>query len=496
MPVRIRHSFDGDHSNSSQGAKSHSSSAARSDGSSVYSSLPEDPLRDDGLASISEAVFGAKDGSVAVVTMGASTVDSTYGANMDESVSSGEAAKDSSSVGSFLSQDLYFDDESVDVPAPGVVHNIGFVDDTERTNAVESQSNAEFDDLSRYLPPNQSYAFQQSAARLLEIVKDNNLPPSLFDTIMDWARKSLEDGFDFKSQCHKTLMKKIIDHYLPADCLPQTRSVAVPGVPNTEMCVFPLIPQLKRLYADKELMEGALWHYNNKKNDSDERVYGESNTSDLWRAIEEEIQPLIPDTDDPTIHSPAILVAFDDSTNCDELGRLTCQMVMCSVLNICGSKRRNERAFFPLGIIPPYPKTSGERKKDRGNAEGKILYLQFYHRCLEILWSDLDEQLRTGSTLKIKTPDGERHVLHIRLGYVIGDTKGHDDMVCHYNMHSNVLPSMVRDCDMHQRVGDDPVKECNPTVMQTVIDLVNQYLHHPARSAGRLFPVPILTYIS
>ena len=62
-------------------------------------------------------------------------------------------------------------------------------------------------------------------------------------------------------------------------------------------------------------------------------------------------------------------------------------MVMASVLNINGKNRRSSRAYFPIGIVPPYPKTSAERKKDRNSKDKKTLYLEFYHACLKALQS-------------------------------------------------------------------------------------------------------------
>lgn len=39
-------------------------------------------------------------------------------------------------------------------------------------------------------------------------------------------------------------------------------------------------------------------------------------------------------------------------------------------------------------------------------------------------------------------------ILHPRLGFVVGDTSGHDDMVCHYHSYSSNICRMVRDCDI------------------------------------------------
>ena len=58
-----------------------------------------------------------------------------------------------------------------------------------------------FEDLSKYLMPNRpSFRFQKHEAKLLHIIKDNNLPPALFDAIMSWALEAFEAGYKFKSK--------------------------------------------------------------------------------------------------------------------------------------------------------------------------------------------------------------------------------------------------------------------------------------------------------
>ena len=55
---------------------------------------------------------------------------------------------------------------------------------------------------------------------------------------------------------------------------------------------------------------------------------------------------------------------------------------------------------------------------------------------------------------------------------IIGDTKGHDDMCCHYNNHSGNICQMVRDCDIHQADGDDPDYPCMMVKQQPIDDIV------------------------
>ena len=50
--------------------------------------------------------------------------------------------------------------------------------------------------------------------------------------------------------------------------------------------------------------------------------------------------------------------------------------------------------------------------------------------------------------------------LHFKLAYIIGDTKGHNDMCCHYNSMSTSLHRMSRDCNVPQRFADQASYPC------------------------------------
>jgi len=66
----------------------------------------------------------------------------------------------------------------------------------------------------------------------------------------------------------------------------------------------------------------------------------------------------------PDDHYIAPVILFDDSTLLDTLGRLTAHPILVSLGNICGRKRHSHTAWFLLGLIPPYPKTSEERERE------------------------------------------------------------------------------------------------------------------------------------
>jgi hypothetical protein len=55
---------------------------------------------------------------------------------------------------------------------------------------------------------------------------------------------------------------------------------------------------------------------------------------------------------------------------------------------------------------------------------------------------------------------------------VIGDTKGHDDMCCHYNCHSSTIARMVHDCNIPQSSGDNPMFRCAFVEQASITEVV------------------------
>ena len=55
---------------------------------------------------------------------------------------------------------------------------------------------------------------------------------------------------------------------------------------------------------------------------------------------------------------------------------------------------------------------------------------------------------------------------------IIGDTKGHDDMCCHYNSHSGTICCIVGECNIYQAYGNDPNCPCTMVEQQPIDDVV------------------------
>lgn len=161
------------------------------------------------------------------------------------------------------------------------------------------------------------------------------------------------------------------------------------------------------------------------------------------------------------------VILFDDSTQCDNIGRLKAQPVLCSIGNICGKIRRSADAWFLLGMIPPYPKTSDEKSK-----EPHTVHLKYYHECLSQILSEFKELHDREEGVEMNVHKLGNVTVHFELSFIIGDTKGHEDMCCHYNAQSSDLPRMLRDCDVPTSRGDDPDYDCQFNLKSDIEEIV------------------------
>ena len=102
-----------------------------------------------------------------------------------------------------------------------------------------------------------------SEEELMEIIKKGNHPHSLYDEIMQWARKSYLSGFNFKGHKYNAVMKHMVHTYGSAAGGPPIKSVlTMNGYAPIHVYHFDFLQQAKRVYTDPDLMSDSLWGYN------------------------------------------------------------------------------------------------------------------------------------------------------------------------------------------------------------------------------------------
>ena len=314
-------------------------------------------------------------------------------------------------------------------------------------------------------------------------MKKNHLPNHLFETITKWhqrARKSEE--MKGKPPTYKTVIQQMKRAYGREVGAPSKQTLDLPGgLPPVQVYRNQFLPQALSMLRDPTLMKDPLWQFNaypmTCENDDifpsaprcpgyTHRRYGPLNSSEFWRRAEQSVRdsvralPQEQQFKGRNILVPVIL--FDDSTLCDNIGRLVSQPVLFTLGNLSDKTRRSPKSYSILGMIPSYPKSSKERESDRNSVTTKLEYLKFYHECLDYILEEVHQlENLPGGTPACLPMLGKVH-LHFRLAFIIGDTKGHNDMCCHYNAMSTSLHRMSRDCNIPQCFADQPSYPCQP----------------------------------
>ena len=305
---------------------------------------------------------------------------------------------------------------------------------------------------------------------LMSILVSNHLPKSMYSTFMNWARyaSNVYPDYTFDGPIYETVLRRMKEYYnITAGGPPLSEIIPVgPNHPPVHVYRFDFLSQARRIFRNKSLMAGSLWHFKRVTNAAGERVYSELNTADFWESadayVTERVKCLPRERRDlPHLIAPVTL--FVDGTLCDKVGRLTAEPVLASVGNVPGEMRRSPLAWFLLGFIPPYPKTPKERAYDRDHVATEHQYTQYYHSCLKSVLQDLLKLDNYSGGTKVYVVNRGYVYLHFKVAMIIGDTEGHDKLCCHYMAYSASIQRCSRDCDCPSRLADDLDFECTPT---------------------------------
>ena len=169
---------------------------------------------------------------------------------------------------------------------------------------------------------------------LLHIIKEEQLPPRVFDRIMKWGRLCRENNYDFEAPGFCTAMKRWKEHYLNSALKePSLQYVQEEwqSVPSHVPVIDPL-PQITAILNDSELMMGALWSSDVQTSVDGSPLYGDINTGTQWCTAERKMNLRIKDGDPHSAcHHHCGVLLFDDNTMGDGLGRLQKQPVLGTI---------------------------------------------------------------------------------------------------------------------------------------------------------------------
>ena len=321
-----------------------------------------------------------------------------------------------------------------------------------------------------YLTEEENYDVHTAEEDLMILIRKNNISPEMYGSIMSWAKGYCSSGYNFHSPHYKTVMSRLLDRYGEnAGGLALHSSFTIENFPPTHIYRNQFMKHALIKYGDSNLMEGGLYRYNGESD-----VFSELNTGNWWKNAEINIAERMGIKSGilPKNHYIAPVILFDDSTLLDNLGRLTAHPILVSFGNICGVKRRSHTAWFLLGLIPPYPKTSEERERDSNKKATRHNYNLYYHNCLRVLLQDFALEAEKIDGTNVHVCGMGEVFLHFELCFIIGDTVGQDPMCGKLGGYSVDTPRLVRDCNVSTEKGDVPSYKCKFNDVAEIRDFV------------------------
>ena len=121
---------------------------------------------------------------------------------------------------------------------------------------------------------------------LMLFIHDNNLPPSLYDGIIKWAKKANESGYDFGSRTHQSL-KKQLDSVLPpslhgGSLLSRVFKGSRPDEAPVKLWYFDPLTLIARAMRDPVIMKHFICYPQTKRTACGVRIFDEFVSADAF----------------------------------------------------------------------------------------------------------------------------------------------------------------------------------------------------------------------
>jgi hypothetical protein len=333
------------------------------------------------------------------------------------------------------------DDDSV-LPVDMYIH-----DGTLETNVYENR---------------RSKPLNASEESLVCTMRRSCLAAHLYGTVAEWGEFSHEEsnkkellrnsehpgGKWIGIRSFKTVVRKMLRKYQASiGQPPMAVEVSVPGWRDVYVRLYryDYLDCLRLLLADQDMMEGSVWGYDRRfcsTPSGQTRVYSELHTGDWWKRTEDfyvNESPAKSHAKWNHVHRHVLIVPImgDDETFCDHMGKLTANPYITSIGNIPVEKRSSPKAWRLLGMIPKYPKSTTEDQDEKKKMITKSNHLQFLHECLDVLLKSVFDLIQADQNIygyELDVAGVGTVMAHFAIPFIIGDTKGHNDMCCHFSV--------------------------------------------------------------
>jgi hypothetical protein len=176
---------------------------------------------------------------------------------------------------------------------------------------------------------------------LIIIMRKNHLSIKLYKVLLDWAHRATNSNYEFDSLTYQTVLDRMKKKDLieAGSTAPLCRTTKVEGeaFPPMHVYRFSILHHVKRRLQKKEMLEGAMWRFEARCcPETNERGYDKLNSGEWWEGaeceMEDELLDLLGTAKPPGLHFILLIILFDDSTLCDNIGCLLAQPILCTLL--------------------------------------------------------------------------------------------------------------------------------------------------------------------
>ncbi|CAB4480294.1 unnamed protein product [Rhizophagus irregularis] len=247
--------------------------------------------------------------------------------------------------------------------------------------------------------------------------------------------QNVKSNNSYQSNAHQQLSQIIVKHQLHEDAINDVISLIANitnkdpkelGIPNNAKEALKYIDLIGD-NSNQDWFETETIMYNNQQymsifykeefDKSENQLYSDPYTADWFKQTQYSIK---------NSKSGIIgLILYSDATICDILGKNQKHPIFVSLSNFPNNVRNKENAKVLLGYIPII---------NNANVE---LYLQNYHKSIEILLHPLLSQYNSGAWI---TVNGEPKHFYIFLSYGISDMKEANNACATYQSYNALFP--------------------------------------------------------
>ena len=197
--------------------------------------------------------------------------------------------------------------------------------------------------------------------KMMIVMKKHNLPIHLYKDLLALAERAAASGYDFSSSpIYQTTLDRMKKKYFLEAGSPLSKALLQLMVPFPPMHVyrFILLHHVKRQLQNPDNLKGTMWNYAGKRDPiTNERIFGSLNSSDWWKnadaALTEDLNKL-GNNKPKGSHYMCPIIGFDDSTLCDNIGRLMAQPFLATVGNLSDESHCPVMDVISVGHYNPH----------------------------------------------------------------------------------------------------------------------------------------------